>query len=97
MRIGFSRTGTTGRHLRPEVAGPGHEVPQEPDTMNKDTAELALLAIAEAHRRLLTCGLLRDAGPAYRVPACAGPFSAGFQRGASPAWGWNDPPPTGSG
>jgi len=41
MRIGFSRTGTTGRHLRPEVAGPGHEAPPEPDMMNKDTAELA--------------------------------------------------------
>jgi len=30
MRIGFPGTGTAGRHLRPEVAGPGHEVPPEP-------------------------------------------------------------------
>ena len=41
MRIGFPGTGTAGRHLRPEVAGPGHEVPPEPDTMDQDTAELA--------------------------------------------------------
>ena len=41
MRIGFPGTGTAGRHLRPEVAGPGHEVPAEPDMMDKDTAELA--------------------------------------------------------
>jgi hypothetical protein len=41
MRIGFPGTGTAGRHLRPEVAGPGHEVPPEPDTMDKNTAELA--------------------------------------------------------
>src|SRR5260370_2761404 len=39
MRIGFPGTGTAGRHLRPEVAGPGHEVP--PDMMDQDTAELA--------------------------------------------------------
>src|SRR5260370_36509418 len=41
MRIGFPGTGTAGRHLRPEVAGPGHEVPPEPDMMDQDTAELA--------------------------------------------------------
>src|SRR5260370_28085187 len=41
MRIGFPGTGTADRHLRPEVAGPGHEVPPEPDMMDKDTAELA--------------------------------------------------------
>jgi hypothetical protein len=41
MRIGFPGTGTAGRHLRPEVAGPGHEVPPEPDTMDQDMAELA--------------------------------------------------------
>src|SRR6266446_1834874 len=41
MRIGFPGTGTAGRRLRPEVAGPEHEVPPEPDTMEKDTAELA--------------------------------------------------------
>ena len=41
MRIGFPGTGTAGRHLRPEVAGPEHEVPPEPDTMDQDTAELA--------------------------------------------------------
>ena len=41
MRIGFPGTGTAGRHLRPEVARPEHEVPPEPDTMDQDTAELA--------------------------------------------------------
>jgi len=41
MRIGFPGTGTAGRHLRPEVAGPGQEVPPEPDMMDQDTAELA--------------------------------------------------------
>ena len=41
MRIGFPRTGTAGRHPRPEAAGPGHEVPPEPDMMGQDTAELA--------------------------------------------------------
>ena len=41
MRIGFPGTGTAGRHLRPEVAGPEHEVPPEPDMMDHDTAELA--------------------------------------------------------
>src|SRR6266567_2628643 len=40
MRIGFPGTGTAGRHLRPEVAGPEPEVPPEPDMMDKDTAEL---------------------------------------------------------
>ena len=41
MRIGFPGTGTAGRRLRPEVAGPEHEVPPEPDMMDQDTAELA--------------------------------------------------------
>ena len=41
MRIRFPGTGTAGRHLRPEVAGPGHEVPPEPDMTGQDTAELA--------------------------------------------------------
>jgi hypothetical protein len=41
MRIGFPGTGTAGRHLRPEVARPEHEVPPEPDMMDQDTAELA--------------------------------------------------------
>ena len=41
MRIGFPGTGTAGRHLRPEVAGPEHEVPPEPDMTDQDTAELA--------------------------------------------------------
>ena len=41
MRIGFHRTGTAVRHLRPEVAGPEHEIPPEPDMMDQDTAELA--------------------------------------------------------
>src|SRR6201982_2501306 len=34
-----------------------------PEQAGLDAAELALLAIAEAHRMLLTCGLLRDAAP----------------------------------
>lgn len=41
MRIGFPGTGTAGRHLRPEVAGPEHEVLAEPDVTDQDTAELA--------------------------------------------------------
>jgi hypothetical protein len=41
MRIGFPGTGTAGRHLRPEVARPEHEVPPEPDMMDQGTAELA--------------------------------------------------------
>jgi hypothetical protein len=41
MRIGFPGTGTVGHRLWPEVAGPEYEVPPEPDTMDKDTAELA--------------------------------------------------------
>jgi hypothetical protein len=41
MRIGIHGTGTAGRHPRPEVAGPEHDVPPEPDTMDIDTAELA--------------------------------------------------------
>ena len=41
MRIGFSGTGSVGRHLRSEVVGPEHEVPPEPDMMDQDTAELA--------------------------------------------------------
>jgi hypothetical protein len=41
MRIGFSGTGTTGRHLGREIARPEQEVPPEPDMMGKDTAELA--------------------------------------------------------
>jgi hypothetical protein len=41
MWIGFSGTGTADRHLRPEVAGPEHEVPTEPDMMDEDAAELA--------------------------------------------------------
>ena len=41
MRIRFPGTGTAGRHLRPEVARPGHEVPPEPDMTDQDTAELA--------------------------------------------------------
>ena len=39
MRIGFHGTGTAVRHLRPEVAGPEHEVPPEPHMMDQDTAE----------------------------------------------------------
>jgi hypothetical protein len=41
MRIGFPGTGTGVRHLRPEVPGPKHEAPPEPDTTDDETAELA--------------------------------------------------------
>ena len=41
MRIRFPGTGTVARQLRPDFARPEHEVPPEPDTMDKDTAELA--------------------------------------------------------
>ena len=41
MRIGFPGTRTADRRLRLEVAGPGHEVPPEPDMIHQDTAELA--------------------------------------------------------
>jgi hypothetical protein len=41
MRIGFPGTGTVVRHLRPDFARPEHEVPPEPDTMDKNTTELA--------------------------------------------------------
>src|ERR1700745_703889 len=41
MRIGFPGTRTAGRHPRPEVAGPEHDVPPEPDMMDQDTADLA--------------------------------------------------------
>ena len=64
-----------GRHLgemviRPEQAG-------------FDAAELALLAMAEAHRRLLTCGLLRDAAPGRIASRLRGPVLGGV-----PARGW---------
>jgi hypothetical protein len=41
MRIGFPGTGTGVRHLRPEVAGPKHQAPPQPDTTDHDTTELA--------------------------------------------------------
>src|SRR5882757_2562703 len=50
-----------------------------PEQAGFDVAELTMLAIAEAHRRLLTRGLLRDAGPAYCVP----PAQARSWRGSS--------------
>jgi hypothetical protein len=40
MRIGLPGTGTVG-HLRPELARPEHEVPLDPDAMDKNTTELA--------------------------------------------------------
>ena len=40
MRIGFPEPGRPAATW-PEVAGPGHEVPPEPDMMDQDTAELA--------------------------------------------------------
>ena len=80
MRIGLSGTGTTGRHLQPEAAGPGHEAPPEPDMMNKDTAELAYRQGAGVEVTLLwqrTSGELTvsvtDAvsGAAFEVPVAA--------------------------
>src|SRR5712691_371176 len=53
-----------------------------PEQAGFDAAELALLAIAEAHRMLLTCGLLRDAAPAYRVP----PVQVRSWRGSARGW-----------
>jgi hypothetical protein len=41
MRIGFPGTETVVRHLRSEFARPEHEVPPDPDTMDKNTTELA--------------------------------------------------------
>jgi hypothetical protein len=41
MQIRFPGTGTVARRLRPDFARPEHEVPPEPDTMDKNTAELA--------------------------------------------------------
>jgi hypothetical protein len=40
-RLGFPGTGMVARQLRPDFARPEHEVSTEPDTMDKDTAELA--------------------------------------------------------
>ena len=54
MRIGFPRTGTPGRDLRPEVAGPEHEVPPEPDMMDKDTASGASFELPVAADEALT-------------------------------------------
>ena len=59
MRIGFPGTGTAGRHLRPEVAGPEHAVPLEPETMDQDTAELAYRQGAASRSRY--CGTGRAA------------------------------------
>jgi hypothetical protein len=41
MRIGFPGTGRVVCHPRTEFAGPEHDVFADPDTMEKDTAELA--------------------------------------------------------
>lgn len=79
MRIGFSGTGTTGRHLRTEVAGPGHEVPPEPDMMNKDTAELAYRQGAGVEVTLLwhrtsgevTVSVTEASGASFEVPVAA--------------------------
>src|SRR5260370_39919039 len=52
-----------------------------PEQADFDAAELTLLAIAEAHRMLLTCGLLRDA--ALRIASrLRRPVLGGVQRGA---------------
>jgi hypothetical protein len=41
MQIRFPGTGTVVRDLRPDFARPEQEVPPEPDTMDKNTTELA--------------------------------------------------------
>src|SRR5580704_17174895 len=65
-----------------------------PEQAGLDAAELALLAIAEAHRRLLTCGLRRDAAPRIasrlrRPPLGRGPARSwpGGDQGAGPGGG----------
>jgi hypothetical protein len=87
MRIGFPGTGTAGRHLRPEVAGPEHEVPPEPDIMDQDTAELAYRRGAGIEVTLLwhrTSGELTvsvtDAasGASFELPVAAGEALAAF-------------------
>jgi hypothetical protein len=40
MRIGFPGTGRVVRHPWTEFAWPEHEILADPDTMDKDTAEL---------------------------------------------------------
>jgi len=87
MRIGFPGTGTAGRHLRPEAAGPGHEVPPEPDMMDQGTAELACRRGAGIEVTLLwhrTTGALTvsvtDAasGAWFELPAAADQALAAF-------------------
>jgi hypothetical protein len=41
MRIGSSGTGTVVHDLWPEFARTEHELPREPDTMDKNTTDLA--------------------------------------------------------
>ena len=87
MRIGFSGTGTPSRYLRPEGAGPGHEVPPEPDMMDQDTAELAYRRGAGIEVTLLwhrTSGALMvsvtDAaqGASFELPVAADEALAAF-------------------
>ncbi|HEV2256139.1 MAG TPA: hypothetical protein VGS06_23570 [Streptosporangiaceae bacterium] len=87
MRIGFPGTGTAGRDRRPEVAGPGHEAPPEPDMTVKDTAELAYRQGAGIEVTLLwhrTSGVLTvsvtDAASAasFEVPVAADQALAAF-------------------
>src|SRR5260370_29905864 len=64
-----------------------------PDQAGFDAAELALLAIAEAHRRLLTCGLLRTPPRVRHAQAASWPGSGSVQgwpggdQGAGPGGG----------
>jgi hypothetical protein len=51
------------RYSLPNTSSIPGEMGIPPEQADFDAAELALLAIAEAHRMLLTCGLLRDAAP----------------------------------
>jgi dihydroflavonol-4-reductase len=87
MRIGFPGTGTAGHHLRPEAAGPEHEVPPEPDMMDQDTAELACRRGAGLEVTLLwrrTSGeltvLVTDAaqGASFELPVAADEALAAF-------------------
>jgi hypothetical protein len=53
MRIGFPGTGTVVHDLWPEFARTEHELPREPDTMGKNTTDLAYRQGADIEVTLL--------------------------------------------
>ena len=57
MRIGFPGTGTAGRHLRPEVDGPEHEVPPEPDMTGASIATVPVLIVFAIFQRFIIRGV----------------------------------------